>query len=30
MIPSETALTRSPRDAYSMASDRVTATSPPW
>ena len=29
MTPSETALNRTPRDAYSIASDRVTATSPP-
>ncbi len=30
MTPSETALNCSPRDAYSMASERVTATSPPF
>ena len=29
MTPSETALTRTPRDAYSIASERVTAASPP-
>ena len=29
MIPRETALTRTPCDAYSIASERVTATSPP-
>jgi hypothetical protein len=29
MTPGETALTRIPRDAYSMASDRVAAARPP-
>ena len=29
MTPRDTALTRTPRDAYSIASDRVTAASPP-
>src|SRR5258705_5536778 len=29
MTPRETALTRTPRDAYSMASERATATSAP-
>src|SRR3954451_15884442 len=29
ITPRETALTRIPRDAYSIASDRVTAASPP-
>ena len=29
MTPSETAFTRTPRDAYSIASERVTAASPP-
>jgi hypothetical protein len=29
MTPSETALTRTPREAYSIASERLTATSPP-
>ena len=29
MIPGETALTRMPREAYSTASDRVAAASPP-
>jgi hypothetical protein len=29
MIPGETALTRIPREAYSTASDRVAAASPP-
>ena len=29
MTPRETALARTPREAYSMASDRVTASSPP-
>src|SRR6266542_1156882 len=29
MTPRATALTRMPRDAYSVASERVTATSPP-
>ena len=29
MTPSDTALTRMPRDAYSIASERVTAASPP-
>jgi hypothetical protein len=29
MMPGETALTRMPREAYSVASDRVAAASPP-
>jgi hypothetical protein len=29
MMPGETALTRTPRDAYSMASDLVAAARPP-
>ena len=29
MTPSETALTRTPREAYSIASERLAATSPP-
>ena len=29
MTPRATALTRTPRDAYSVASERVTAASPP-
>jgi hypothetical protein len=30
MIPGETALTRTPRDAYSMASDLVAEARPPF
>ena len=30
MTPSETALTRTPREAYSIARDRLAATSPPF
>ena len=30
MMPGETALTRMPRSAYSMASERVAAARPPW
>lgn len=30
MTPEATALTRTPRDAYSVASARVTAASPPF
>jgi hypothetical protein len=30
MTPGDTALTRTPRDAYSMANERVTAASPPF
>ena len=30
ITPRETAFTRRPREAYSIASDLVTATNPPW
>jgi hypothetical protein len=30
MMPGDTAFTRMPLPAYSIASDRVTASSPPW
>ena len=30
MTPRDTAFTRRPREAYSIASDLVTATKPPW